>query len=138
MPKFSKTSKDRLATCHPDLQLLFNTVINTFDCTIICGHRGQKDQEIAFKTGKSRLKFPESKHNSSPSWAVDAAPYPINWKDMNGFCWFAGYVLGIADMLHLQGKMEHRIRWGGDWNRNYDMGDEKGLRDLVHFEIISE
>lgn len=137
MPSFSKQSKAILATCHPDLQILFNTVILTFDCSIICGHRSQKDQEIAFKTGKSKLKFPNSKHNSNPSWAVDAAPSPIDWENLHRFHWFGGYVLGIADMLYKQGKMTHRVKWGGDWDRDMDLGDEKGLRDFPHFELIS-
>lgn len=31
MPKYSDRSKNRLRTCHKDLQLIFNTVIAHFD-----------------------------------------------------------------------------------------------------------
>lgn len=136
MPSFSKKSKANLATCHPDLQLLFNEVIQQVDCTIIEGHRNQDKQMAAFHTGKSRLPYPHSKHNKVPSLAVDAIFYPIDWDNTQLNLWFAGYVLGRADALYQEGKMVHRIRSGADWNHNYDVTDEKGLRDLVHFEII--
>lgn len=136
MPKFSTTSKTRLDTCHPELQLLFNTVIETFDCSILVGHRGQADQDDAFRTGKSKLNWPNSKHNSTPSMAADVAPYPIDWTNIKRFYWFGGYVLGIADMLYSSGKMQHRVRYGGDWDRDFDLADEKGLSDLVHFELV--
>jgi len=81
MPHFGKTSRKRLATCHEDLQLVFNEVIKHFDCTIVCGHRGEADQNDAFERGNSKLRFPQSKHNQWPSLAVDAVPWPINWDD---------------------------------------------------------
>jgi peptidoglycan L-alanyl-D-glutamate endopeptidase CwlK len=43
MAKFSKRSKDNLATCHEDLQTLFNEVIQYTDCIVICGHRGEEE-----------------------------------------------------------------------------------------------
>lgn len=137
MPNFGSTSKYKLSTCHSELQLLFSTVVDTFDCSVLEGHRGQADQEKAFNEGKSKLNWPLSKHNSYPSLAVDVSPYPIKWEDLHRFCYFAGYVLGIADQLHAQGMMKHKVRWGGDWNQNHDTSDEKGLADLVHFELVS-
>ena len=137
MPKFSKISMQRLDTCHPDLQILFKTVILTFDCTVICGQRGQRQQEVAFTTGKSKLKWPNSKHNTTPSRAVDVVPYPIDWDNIKMFYWFGGYVLGIADMLYRDGKMQHKVRWGGDFDSDYNLTNNTGLIDLPHFELIS-
>lgn len=137
MPSYSNNSKARLATCHPELQLLFNIIIETFDCSILVGHRGEVDQEDAYRTGKSKLRWPDSKHNSTPSMAVDSAPYPIDWNNTKRFYWFGGYVLGIADMLYQAGKMQHRVKFGGDWDRDFDITDEKGLSDLVHFELVT-
>lgn len=57
MPYYSERSKKRLETCHEDLQKLFNEVIKHFDCTILCGHRGQEEQDKAFAEGMS-FKFP--------------------------------------------------------------------------------
>ncbi len=136
MPKFSEASIEKLKTCHVDLMTIFVAVIQKFDCSIIYGYRGKEDQDKAFKTGKSKLQFPDSKHNSMPSMAVDAAPFPIDWSNTTRFFWFAGYVMGVADQLYLEGKISHKVRYGGDWNVNYNIDDEKGLRDLVHFELV--
>jgi peptidoglycan LD-endopeptidase CwlK len=136
MPRFSQRSFSRLATCHPDLQTIFYEVIKYVDCTILEGHRGQEAQDEAFKKGNSKLMWPNGKHNTLPSMACDVAPYPVpDWNDLSKFYWFAGFVMGVSELLYMTGKITHKVRFGGDWNRNYSISDEKGLRDLVHYEI---
>jgi peptidoglycan LD-endopeptidase CwlK len=129
MPKFSTISTTRLSTCHPDLQRLFNEVVRHYDCTILCGTRGKEEQDKAFREGNSKLKFPKSKHNSTPSKAVDVAPYPLDWNDTKRFIHFAGFVEGVADCLNIG------VRWGGDWDSDKLMSDEKFV-DLPHFELV--
>jgi peptidoglycan LD-endopeptidase CwlK len=135
MPKFSEGSIDKLVTCHRDLQTLFMEVIKYFDCTVLEGFRDKDEQNKAFAEGKSKLQWPNGNHNQLPSRAVDVAPFPINWNDRERFYFFAGRVLGIADMLKAQGKMTHSIRYGGDWNSDTQLKDNK-FDDLVHFEIV--
>jgi peptidoglycan L-alanyl-D-glutamate endopeptidase CwlK len=135
MPRYSETSKARLKTCHKDLQLIFNTVISHFDNSILCGHRGKAAQMEAYNSGKSKVKWPNGKHNKTPSMAVDAAPYPIDWKDRERMILFAGYVMGVAQVLHDEGMITHRLRWGGDWDRDTEVADN-GFDDLVHFELV--
>lgn len=65
MPKFGTRSRSNLETCHENLQKLFNEVIKHYDCSVICGHRGQQEQDQAFHDGRSKLKFPQSKHNKT-------------------------------------------------------------------------
>lgn len=137
MNHYSDTSKKRLETCHKDLRLIFAHVIIDFDNTIVCGSRDETDQNKAFKEGKSKLKFPHSKHNKLPSLAVDAAPYiagKINWKREN-LIFFAGYVLATADHLFRIGVVSHRIRVLADSDKDKDVTDET-FRDECHFEII--
>jgi peptidoglycan LD-endopeptidase CwlK len=136
MPKFSQTSLDRLKTCHRDLQVLFNHVILEYDCLIVCGQRGEKEQNDAFDKGHSKLRFPNSKHNSSPSMAVDVVPYEqgIDWGKLQS-AHFAGYVKGIADQLYRIGTIKHHIRFGIDWNSNNDI-DDTTFWDANHFELI--
>lgn len=126
--KFSDSSKAKLETCHPDLQKLFGEVIKNYDCTIICGHRNKAEQNEAFMKGYSKLKYPDSKHNSFPSKAIDVMPYPINWNDKSRHLHFAGYVQAVADQLGI------KIRWGGnfDGDRNLD----NGFLDRPHFELV--
>jgi len=136
MPKFSARSFTKLSTCHIDLQVLFYEVVKTFDCTILQGYRNEADQNAALAAGKSKLAYPKSKHNFKPSLAVDVVPYPLpDWSKVVDFVYFGGYVMGIAQMLFDSGKMTHRIRFGGDFNRNQRISDSS-FYDCVHFEII--
>lgn len=134
MPEFSKISEDRLITCHHDLQRLFREVVKNYDCRILCGHRGQAEQDRLFRVNASKVQFPNSKHNSSPAMAVDVAPYfqeypHLRWTDYNSFYNFIGYVEATANMMGI------KIRSGGDWDSDHDFSDQK-FNDLVHFELI--
>ena len=121
MPRFSRLSEERLATCAMPLQELFHQVIRGYDCSILEGHRGEERQTEAFRTGHSKLEWPNSKHNKIPSRAVDVAPYPIDWDDIIRFREFGYYVKGVADVLAIP------IRWGGDF---------PSWKDYPHFELI--
>lgn len=129
MPSFSAASRSRLATCDSRLYDLFMDVVEHFDCTILCGHRGEADQAEALRTGHSTVEWPDSRHNAMPSLAADVAPYPIDWRDRERFHFFAGVVMGLAAARGL------RLRWGGDWDRDTQVKDN-GFDDLVHFEIV--
>ena len=139
MPKFSQESFSKLSTCHLDLQVLFYEVVRYFDCTVTQGHRNQHDQDEAFRLGATTLKWPNGKHNRQPAMAVDVYPYPMDLssepKNIARYYLFAGYVCGIAEQLKAQGKMGHSIRWGGDWDSDKDLSDQK-FDDLVHFELV--
>ena len=128
MPRFGRTSKTRLAECHPDLQRLFNEVIKTFDCTILCGTRNEEDQNKAFDEGRSKVRFPDGKHNSSPSLAVDVAPWPIDWEDIRRFYLFAGYVRRTAEELGI------KVRGGHDWDGDFNI-DDQSFNDSPHWEL---
>ena len=139
MPTFGQRSLTNLASCHPDLQVLFNEVIKTFDCIVTEGFRNKEDQDLAYNTGKSKVKWPNGKHNQKPSNAADVYPYEpgvtVDWNDNQRFHYFAGYVMGIAQKLKDEGKITHSIRWGGDWDRDTKIKDEH-FRDTGHFELV--
>ena len=136
MPKFGTRSKGNLQGCHEDIRVLFYTVVEGFDCAVIAGKRGEQLQNYLFDAGLSKVRYPDSFHNKEPlSLAADVPPYPIDWQDKERFYFFAGYVKGIAERLYDEGKMKHRIRWGGDWDGDTDLHDQKFM-DLVHFELI--
>lgn len=137
MPKFSTSSKIKLKECHQDLQELFGEVIKSFDCRVTEGYRGPIDQHAAFSSGKSKVDWPESLHNKQPSRAIDVYPFPIDLQDIKRLYFFAGFVLGIADQLRSYGLISHAIRWGGDWNRDTEVKDNK-FNDLCHFELVGD
>jgi peptidoglycan L-alanyl-D-glutamate endopeptidase CwlK len=130
MPHFSDASRLKLETCDIKLQVLFNEVVKRFDCTIIEGHRGQERQDELFNASPRRTKvpWPNSRHNSTPSKAVDVAPCPVDWNDRDRFHYFAGYVQGVASQLGIA------VRWGGDWNDDTQVRDNS-FDDLPHFEL---
>lgn len=128
MPKYSRKSKERLSTCHEDLQKIFNEVIKHWDCTILEGHRTKETQDEYFRTGRSKLEWPNSKHNSKPSLAVDVAPWPIDWNDRERFIHFAGFVKGVANGMGIE------IRCGADWNG--DGRFTESFFDAPHFELV--
>ena len=137
MNHFSDISRVRLDTCHRDLKTLFAHVVIDFDCTIVCGHRDKQEQDKAFTEGKSKLQYPNSKHNKIPSLAVDAAPFiegKVDWRREQLIA-FAFYVKGIADLLFRIGVISHRIRLGADFSGDNDVMDEK-FKDEPHFELI--
>jgi len=131
MAHFSSSSKKKLLTCAPELVSLFLDVIKEYDCTILEGERTAERQEALFAEGKTKVHYPDSSHNSSPSEAVDVAPY-IKGKgvsfDLRQCSHFSGYVQARADELGIS------IRWGGDWDGDRDVNDQS-FNDLVHFEL---
>ncbi len=129
MSKFGVKSLERLSTCHPDLQLLFSFVVRKFDCSVLCGHRNEEDQNQAFRNNRSKVKWPDGKHNTTPSEAIDVVPYPVDWENLNRFYMFGGYVIAKAESLGI------KIKWGGDWDMD-TLTDDQKFQDLPHFEII--
>jgi len=120
MPSFSKRSVDRLNSCNEDIQKVCHEVIKHYDFTVLCGHRGEEEQNEAFKQGRSNAKWGQSKHNTTPSRAIDIAPYPVDWGDKQRFCRLAGLMQGTAYQLGI------KLKWGGDF---------KSIEDMPHFEI---
>lgn len=131
MYKFSRRSESRLKTCHPYLQQILRGAIEIVDFSILEGYRGRELQNKAFEEGRSQLMYPSSMHNARPSLAVDIAPYPIDWNDLERFALLAGVMHAVAYSLEL----EDHLRWGGDWDRDWKTADEK-FRDYPHFELI--
>lgn len=120
MPSFGQESKDNLAQAHPDLQRLFNAVIEEYDCKVLDAQRNHDEQEAAFRKGNSRAHFGQSPHNYIPAIALDVVPYPIDWKDLKRFRALAKIVKAKAVELDIP------IQWGGDWT---------SIKDYPHYEL---
>lgn len=119
---FGKKSLERLSECHPDLQAIANELIKEIDVTVLCGHRGEKEQAAAFIAGKSKLQWPRSKHNKTPSEAMDIAPYPVSWTDIGRFQDMCIRIERIAKQLGI------KIRLGKDFS----------FKDWPHVELHSK
>ena len=131
MPYFGKRSRDNLSTCDKRLQEVLNEVIKHVDCSVIEGHRSEERQNKLYDEGKTKVRYPNGRHNANPSRAVDVVPYPIDWDDRERFHLFAGFVLGIARSMGIN------LRWGGDWDQDWYVHDNR-FYDFPHFELRDE
>ena len=121
MPTFGTNSKKHLDTCHPDLQKVLNEAIKHTDFSCIWGHRGKEAQDKAFNEGNSKVKWPDSWHNKTPSRAVDVIPYPGGFSnDDAAFYFLATHILRAANLHGVD------LHWGGHW---------RTFKDLAHFEL---
>ena len=128
MPYFGKESKKHLLTCDNKLQKVFNEVIKHVDCSVLEGHREKDRQNKLFEEGKTKVKYPNGRHNRQPSSAVDVTPYPVDWKDRERQTLFAGFVIGVASQMGIN------LRWGGDWDQDFQVVDNR-FDDFPHFEL---
>ena len=152
---FSTISKKHRDECCTDLQIVLNRAICTYDFSVICGHRDELTQNKAFKSGFSRVAWPNGKHNTKPSEAFDIYPYHKTWGVLTGhpsqvaeivdkldmtyleveawitqeFCIMAGVILATASAAAIA------LRWGGDWDGDGDRLDQR-FDDLAHFEKL--
>jgi len=99
--------------------VVFREVIKHIDCRVLCGHRNKQDQDAAYFSGNSEVKWPDSRHNVLPSNAVDVVPYPVDWNDIGRFYELATYVFRAANERGI------KIEWGGHWN----------FKDYPHWQI---
>lgn len=124
MYKFGRTSKRRLKGVDARLVSVLNELIKIMDVTIIEGLRSKERQQELLAQGKTKTKY--SKHIKGK--AVDLAPYPIDWDDREMFHYMGGMLRGLGKAMGVN------IRWGGDWDSDGDINDNK-FDDLVHVEI---
>jgi len=139
MNYYSESSKKRLSQCHVELQLICRDLLQSFDHSVLCGHRDEEEQDKVFDAGLSHVKYPDSKHNGYPSMAVDIAPYPRGNNNANDHIlhhMMTGEVFRIAYVLCKEGLLSHDIRWGGNWDGDRQFDDQK-LIDLQHIELIA-
>ena len=116
-----------------------NSVIEVYDIKILEGHRAVSVQKEMYAQGRTKPGNiitnidgvrQKGKHNYFPALAVDVVPYPIDWNDRERFVFMAGIIKGVA---HAKGI---KIRWGGDWDQDTDLGDRNVPMDLPHIELV--
>lgn len=122
-------------TLDPRLVRVMDRVLHEVaDVSLIFGFRDQATQDYLFMTGKSQLAWPHSKHNRDPSLAVDFQPYPMPKRKEKLWASLA-YIASAA--IQFAASEGVTLRWGGDWNRNGDLTDQK-FDDLFHLEIVDD
>lgn len=143
MYKFGRASKLRLQTCHKDLQLIMEESIKITDVDfgIAEGHRDIALQQQYFKEGKSKIDGISKigKHNLLPSMATDVYPF-VNGRacyEVEHISYLAGVIHAVAEMLYAQGKITHKLRWGGNWDMDGEILLDQSFDDRPHFELVT-
>lgn len=142
--KFSRTSLKRLETCHEDLEKILKVAVSVSDIDfgIAEGHRTIEKQQEYFNEGKSKIDGinKKGKHNYSPSLAADIYPYFDNgakW-DNEHLSYLAGLIHGVSEMLYEDGAINHKIRWGGNWDMDGIILLDQSFDDRPHFELVKQ
>lgn len=138
MPKFGSKSQSKVDELHPKLRKVLNEAIKHRDFTVLEGHRDEATQNHYFETGRSKLQWPDGKHNKMPSEAVDVAPWfpvkpNIRWNDIEAFRALGNFIIGVGAGMGVT------IRWGGDWGMNLGLNwqyDDQSFHDLPHLELV--
>lgn len=135
---WGQSSRTFLSQCAPELQVLWNRVIARadlpFDLKVTCGYRGEAEQNKVYAEKKSRLRFPLSKHNKSPSLGVDVSPFvsgqvKYDWPLYNQLApivkdeWSK-----MTEEAKERGQTLPKLVWGGDWAKfpdgpHWQLGD---------------
>lgn len=137
----------KLRSCHRDLQRIAIAAIrkSEVDFGISEGYRTVERQQELFNAGKSQIDGikKKGKHNYKPSMAFDLFAYhshrPTRKKimyDTATLCYIAGVIRACAEDLLQRGQVSHRLRWGGNWDKDGVLLYDQSFDDLVHFEIV--
>jgi len=154
MASFGSTSQGRLSECDDLIQIVCYDAIQVVDFSIITGHRGKAEQNAKYPK-YSKVKWPNSKHNSFPSKAIDIAPYikpygaiygntqdiekitqlrNVSKREANDFILKAyARTLGVIEAMAYRRGIS--IRLGMDWDMDYDLVDQT-FHDLGHWELL--
>ncbi|QEG07824.1 L-alanyl-D-glutamate peptidase [Escherichia phage Mangalitsa] len=126
--KLGQRSLDRLKGVNPSLVAVFKRACETmpFDVTVLEGLRTYERQQELLKQGATKVSV--SRHMSGN--ALDIAPYPIDWNDLERFQIVAEHMFKAAEELGIV------IRWGGTWERSFTKPVKWAkFLDAPHFEL---
>ncbi len=136
MNVFGTESRDQLATADPRLENVAVTVLLIKDHSILKGHRFENEQNAAYNANpqRSKLKWPDGKHNGVPSLALDVQTYPRPAKEQDLRAeqyYLLGLYVGVA------ARMGVTLRTGADWDTDGEVSDN-GWDDLFHVELVED
>lgn len=126
--KLGQRSLDRLKGVNLSLVAVFKRACETmpFDVTVLEGLRSYERQQELLKQGATKVSV--SRHMSGN--ALDIAPYPIDWNDLERFQIVAEHMFKAAEELGIV------IRWGGTWERTFTKPVKWAkFLDAPHFEL---
>ena len=102
------------------------------DFSLDCAFRNRPEQNRFYDLGRSKVQWPDGKHNTLPAQAMDLIPYVAGKSSWNKLhcCILAGLVLAAAKEEGV------KLRWGGNWDMDDEPITDQDFQDLAHFEEI--
>jgi hypothetical protein len=117
---------EKLKTAHPLLVAWFQRVkARHINAHVSWAYRGPEDQEKAFKEGKTKLHYPDSKHNNMFNGKPCSLALDLFILDEDGVARFPG--LWYAKLNVENEANKEPIFWGGRF---------KSFGDLDHWQLI--
>jgi len=111
-----------VADIHPDLKHIVTELSKEMDIVVKTGHRDHAAQVNAFNLGTSRHVWPNSRHNTLPSMAVDIVPKDAANDDVYKFREMLRRIERIADLADI------KIQLGRDFQ----------FREYCHIQLHSK
>lgn len=123
-----KKSVERLESVNERLQRVIRKAFETmpFDITVIEGIRSAETQKEYVRKGASKTYH--SRHLTGH--AIDMAPYPVDWNDLERFAIMAEHVLAASKALEIP------VKWGGTWSDSTADWKSTKFFDGPHFELV--
>jgi len=162
--EFGKQSFEVLEQAHAEMQmiLVWGLTYSPVDFGLSESYRPPEKQFEYFQVGRVQMGSGEwvktnpkkketitncdgykikSKHNYLPSYAVDIYIYvsgkPKLQYDVAHLSLVAGVLISVASFLFEQGKIQHKLRWGGNWDKDGEILFDQEFDDLPHFELYT-
>jgi hypothetical protein len=120
--------EQKLKEVDPELKEWFPLIKREFpDCHISWGFRDEETQNLFFEEGKTKAKWPSSKHNvmnGGKPWAQAIDLFRLRSDGVAEFSkeWYSQIYLFLE-------KMQAPIDNGGNWKR---------FKDYPHFELVTQ
>ena len=128
MARFGRQSMDRLEGVDPVLVDWALRVVSIMDCSVVYGVRTEAEQRHMVAIGASKtMKSYHLVQADGLGHALDLAPYPIDWNDLDRFFILGGVGLAIAHEMGVP------ITWGRDWDRDWIFTDQD-FNDFPHWQ----
>ena len=161
MIKLSTNSKAKYETLHEDLRIIIDEALNlsTIDFGISEGHRPVEKQMEYYKKGRTYINgewvitdkskvityvdgiVKKGKHNYNPSMAFDFYVYIPGKSNMTydpTHLTALGYMFVIlGNKLYKEGKISHKVRWGGNFDQDWEILEPGSFRDSPHVELMN-
>ena len=110
--------------------------LQLFDFGIVEGHRDQNQQDIYYMSDRSKVKWPNSKHNQMPSKAFDFVLW-LNGQPEVGDENKPSYYMAVGVFKAEAKRLGIDIRAGADWDGDFSTTDQS-FHDLMHIELLED